>query len=208
MERRLVVRGGKRFTRAYASYFHHLEVLTPCPIPATGGGILACNHTSALDPVMLQAACPRVIIWMMAKEYRKLFGLQWFLNGIEAIPVERSGRDMAATRTALRALKDGKILGVFPEGRIEPHRQLLEFQTGVALLASKSAAPVYPAFLDGTQRQKGMLEVFLRPNHVTLSFGPPVEVGEAESREELEAATARIRAAIERLPGMTTDSAT
>jgi 1-acyl-sn-glycerol-3-phosphate acyltransferase len=196
MERRLVVRGGKVFTRAYASYFHNLEVLTPCPIPAEGGGILVCNHTSSLDPVMLQAACPRVIIWMMAKEYGQVFGLRWFFNAIEPIPVERSGRDMAATRAALRALKDGKILGLFPEGRIAKTRDLLEFQTGVALLASKSDVPIYPAYLDGTQRHKGMMEAFLRPNHVTLAFGQPFRLEEAEGRDGLAAATARIRSAV------------
>jgi 1-acyl-sn-glycerol-3-phosphate acyltransferase len=208
MERRFIVRGGKWFTRAYATYFHNLELLTPCPIPAQGGGILACNHTSGLDPVMLQAACPRVIIWMMAREFRNLFGLRWFLDAIEPIAVERSGRDMAATRAALRALKDGKILGVFPEGRIEPHHQLLEFQTGVALLASKSGVPVYPAYLDGTQRQKGMLESFIRPNHVTLAFGPPIRLADAEGRDGMAAATGQVRTAVERLAGLKPSSAT
>jgi 1-acyl-sn-glycerol-3-phosphate acyltransferase len=123
---------------------------------------------------------------MMAKEYSKVFGVQWFLNAIEPILVERSGRDMAATRAALRALKDGKLLGLFPEGKIEKTHDLLEFQTGVALLALKSRVPVYPAYLDGSQRLKGMIEAFARPNHVTLAFGPAVELDpERDDREGL-----------------------
>ena len=196
IERRLIVRAGKGFSRAFTTYFHELKLLTPCPIPAKGACILASNHTSSLDPVLLQAACPRVITWMMAKEYREMIGLRWFLNAIEPIPVERSGRDMAATRAALRALKDGKILGLFPEGKIEDSRELLDFQDGVALLAMKSGAPVYPAYLDGTQRRKSMLEAFLSPNRVTLSFGPPIDLGEAEGREALDDGTRRIRDAV------------
>jgi 1-acyl-sn-glycerol-3-phosphate acyltransferase len=197
IERRWVARAGKRFVRAFCTYFHQLELKSPCPIPAKGGGILVCNHTSSLDPVLLQAACPRVITWMMAKEYAGIFGLGWFFKAIEPITVERSGRDMAATRAALRALKDGKILGLFPEGRIETGIELLEFQTGVALLAIKSGAPVFPAYLDGGQRRRGMAEAIVVPSHVTLAFGPPIVLGDGEDgREGLEEGTRRIRASV------------
>jgi 1-acyl-sn-glycerol-3-phosphate acyltransferase len=197
IERRLIVRGGHMVARNFSTMYHDLKVLTPCPLPARGGAILVCNHTSSLDPILLQAAVPRVITWMMAKEYNNVFGVQWFLNAIEPILVERSGRDMAATRAALRALKDGKILGLFPEGKIAKTAELLPFQSGIALLALKSGAPVYPAYLDGTQRMKGMIEAFARPNHVTLAFGPQVVLnGEEDGREGLEAATEKIRAAI------------
>jgi len=198
IERRLVVRAGKAFVSTFTSSFHELQLLTPCPLPAKGPAILVCNHTSSLDPVLLQAAVPRVITWMMAREYNNVFGVQWFLNAIEPILVERSGRDMAATRAALRALKDGKILGLFPEGRIERTTALEEFQTGVALLALKSRAPVYPAYLDGSQRMKGMLEAFLRPNHITLAFGPrvPLDYENDDGREGLDVAIAKIRDAI------------
>lgn len=200
LERQLVVRGGKYACRVLTTYFHHLKVLTPFPIPEKGGGILVCNHTSSLDPVPLQAACPRLITWMMAKEYAGLFGTRWFFNAVEPILVERSGKDLAATRSALRALKDGKIIGIFPEGRIEKSPELLEFQTGIALLALKSGVPIYPAYLDGTQRCKGMVEALLVPNRITLAFGQPIVVfDEGHGREVLERATERIRSAVQAL---------
>lgn len=200
LENSLVVRGGKRFVRWFTTAYHGLKVLTPCPIPAdpkAGGAILVSNHISSLDPVPLQAVCPRLITWMMAKEYGNLFGLRWFLNAIEPIMVERSGRDTAATRAALRALKDGKVLGIFPEGRIAPGRELLDFQVGVALLAMKGGVPVYPAYLDGGQRGKGMVQAVLSPSPMTLAFGPAVDLRtQAEGRDSLEAATAKIRDAV------------
>ncbi len=134
---------------------------------------------------------------MMAKEYSGHFGTMWFLNAIEPILVDRGGRDLSATRSALRALKDGKIIGIFPEGRIEKTAELLEFQTGIALLAIKSGAPVYPAYLDGTQRCKGMVEAVLVPNRITLAFGQPIVLSvDGHGREGLEKATERIRSAV------------
>lgn len=197
LEQQLVVRIGKRFVRAYSSYFHDLKVLTPWHVPPAGGAILVCNHTSSLDPVFLQAVSPRLITWMMAREYAYMFGVRWFFEAIEPILVERSGRDMAATRAALRGLRDGKLLGIFPEGRIESSRDLLEFQTGVALLAMKSGAPVYPAYVDGTMRRKGMVEAYLTPNRVTAAFGLEVQFDRKhDGRQSLEAATERIKDAV------------
>ena len=197
LERQITVRVGKRVSRAFSNHFHDLKILTPWQVPPTGGALLVCNHTSSLDPIILQAASPRLVTWMMAKEYAYMFGARWFFEAIEPILVERSGRDMAATRSALRALRDGKLLGLFPEGRIEKSRELLEFQTGVALLAMKSGAPVYPAYLDGTQRRQGMLEACITPNRVTVAFGPEVQFDrENDGREGLEAATLRIRDAV------------
>jgi 1-acyl-sn-glycerol-3-phosphate acyltransferase len=197
LERSRAVRNGKRFVRMFSHQYHDLRVLAPCTLPTAGGAILVCNHTSSLDPVPLQAACPRLITWMMAREYGNLPLLRQFLREIEPIMVERSGRDMAATRAALRALERGKVLGVFPEGRIEPGRDLLPFQTGIALLALKSRAPVYPAYLDGDQRQSGMIDAIIRPHQITLAFGPAVDLDYgAEGREALEAATKKIRDAV------------
>ena len=185
-----------------ARVWHHTIVLRQHRLPATGAAILVCNHTSGLDPLLIQSVVDRVIIWMMAKEYYDIKALTWVFRAIEAIPVERSGRDTTSLRAALRHLKDGRVLGVFPEGRIENSRELMPFQTGVALMAIKTGVPVYPAFLDGTQRNKTMLGGFLWPNRATLAFGPPVQFDRSGTdRETLEAATASIKAAVEALRG-------
>ncbi len=199
MERHPIVRAGKAFCRTLTTLYHDLKVLAPCEIPLESGGILVSNHTSSLDPILLQASCPRLITWMMAKEYYPLFGLKWFFDIIDPILVERSGRDMSATRMALRALKEGRLIGLFPEGRIEHDGVMLEFQTGVALLASRAGVPVYPAYLDGSQRRKEMIESLLTPHYCSVAYGPPVIVGEVDGREGLDAATQRIRDAVKDL---------
>ena len=137
---------------------------------------------------------------MMAKEYYDLKPMGWIFRVVQAIPVERNGRDMGATRAALRALERGQVLGVFPEGKIETTRKLLPFQIGIALLAIKSNVPVYPAYLDGTQRGKEMIEAFSRPNRAVVTFGPAVEFDRSSTtRQSLEQATEKIRDAINNL---------
>ena len=183
-----------------ARVWHHTIVLRRYPLPASGPAILVCNHTSGLDPLLIQAVVDRVVIWMMAKEYYDIKALTWVFRAIEAIPVERSGRDSGSLRAALRFLKQGRVLGVFPEGRIARTRELMPFQTGVAMMAIKTGVPVYPAYLDGTQRNKSMLGGILVPNRATLTFGPPVQFDRSSTdREALEAATQAIKDAVEAL---------
>jgi 1-acyl-sn-glycerol-3-phosphate acyltransferase len=186
--------------RIFCHNFHEITTFSPSQLPRKGAAILVCNHISGLDPMLVQAASPRLVIWMMAKEYYDIKALTWLYKLVDAIPVERSGRDLTATRAALRALNQGRVLGVFPEGKLETSRDLLPFQTGVALMAIKTGVPVYPAYLDGTQRGKAMVAAISRANHATLRFGPPIDIsGESTSKESLERATDAIQQAVQRL---------
>jgi 1-acyl-sn-glycerol-3-phosphate acyltransferase len=202
-ESRLPVRVAKAANRLFCRTFHQITTLAPPHLPRTGPAILVCNHLSGLDPMLIQSTCNRLIIWMMAREYYDVKSLNWLYKTVEAIPVDRSGRDLAATRAALRALSQGRILGVFPEGKIEPTRDLLPFQTGVAMMAIKTHVPIYPAYLDGTQRGKEMVEAVAHPNRATIRFGPPVHIDRSStSKEALEAGTDQIRHAVEELKGL------
>lgn len=203
-EDRLAIRFLQAVDVCYARIYHRVNVLAPQRLPKHGPAILICNHVSGLDPMLIQSVCPRLIVWMMAREYYEIRGLKPIFKTIEAIPVDRAGRDLAATRAALRALESGRILGVFPEGKIERTRQLLPFQTGVALMALKANVPVYPAYLDGTQRGRPMSQVFIYPNVASLAFGPVVEYpGGSTSKEVLQSVTDRYAEAVGRLKSLT-----
>jgi 1-acyl-sn-glycerol-3-phosphate acyltransferase len=196
-ERRLGVRVAQTANKIFTRTYHQMEIFAPSCLPRTGPAILACNHVSGLDPMLIQSACSRMIVWMMAKEYYDLKSLKWFYEAIEAIPVARSGRDMAATRAALRSLHLGRVIGIFPEGRIEPERELLPFQTGIAMMSIKTGVSVYPAYVDGTQRGKEMMPAIAVPNRITLGYGKPLNFkGMGTTKPELEEATERIRQAI------------
>jgi 1-acyl-sn-glycerol-3-phosphate acyltransferase len=199
-EQRKAVRRLMTANEGFCQIYHHVDLIGRCTLPATGPAILVSNHVSGLDPLLIQSVCPRMIVWMMAREYYDVRPLAWIFRTVEAIPVDRSGRDLAATRAAMRALEVGRILGVFPEGRIETSPELLEFQTGVALLAIKTGVDVYPAYLDGTQRGKEMVPAFMLPNRARLIFGPRIAIDRSGTdREALEKTTADIANAVNRL---------
>jgi 1-acyl-sn-glycerol-3-phosphate acyltransferase len=182
----------------FSRIYHHLTVATPCTLPRRGPAILVCNHISALDPVLIQAASPRLIRWMMAGEYYSQPSLRWLLDLVGTIPVERTGRDLAATRAALRALEMGYVLGVFPEGKIETSQELLPFQNGLVLLGAKSQAPICPAYIDGSQRYLDMLPAYLRPQRSTLTFGQPIKLNrEDASRQRIDEAGSKLQSAVE-----------
>jgi 1-acyl-sn-glycerol-3-phosphate acyltransferase len=197
VEQRLGPRIARAANRLFCRTYHKVETRRPAHLPRTGAAILVCNHVSGLDPLLIQSTCSRLIIWMMAREYYDLPSLTWLYKLVEAIPVDRTGRDLSATRAALRALNQGRIIGIFPEGRIETDRNLLPFQTGVAMMAIKTKVPVYPAYLDGTQRGKEMVDAVAHPNRASICFGPAVDFPrDSTSKEALEHATERIKDAV------------
>lgn len=194
--RRLLEAGNRLYCRAY----HHLELLGENPVPPRGPGIVVCNHVSGLDPLLIQSVTRRVIVWMMAREFYEISLLRPIFQLIEAIPVDRGGRDLAATRAAMRALRNGRIVGIFPEGRIARTRRLQPLQTGAALLAMRAGVRVYPAWVDGTHRGPSMFESFAFPHEARLAFADPIDLPAKDpDRDDLHQATQRIQQSIEAL---------
>lgn len=205
-EQRADFRAIRAFVGLYGRAFQHRRVLAPCTVPATGPALIASNHTAGLDPIMIQSTCPRPIVWIMTREYYDLPVLRPFLQYVQMIPIDRGGRDSRAWRDALRMLKKGRVVGVFPEGRIEKTPDLLPFQTGVALLAVRGGVDLYPVYLDGLQRQTDMLQTYLRPQHPTVAWGQRLAIDKSLESDRptlqrlTDELTSRMRAIKERHP--------
>ncbi len=133
--------------------------------------IIVSNHTGAADPLLIQAACTFEIRWMMMREMNR--GLvDWFTRYGRIILVERDGRDMATTREALRHLRGGGVLGIFPEGGIErPAGQLRRFQEGVGFLVQRTGATVIPVWISGTPHVDRAVESLWRRGRARVEFG-------------------------------------
>lgn len=117
---------------------------------AGGPLLVVANHTCGLDPMLLQMPIPRRIRWMMWTGQMGI-GLGWFWRHLAVLPVAQDGRDLTSVRTALRALRDGEAIGIFPEGGIErPPGVLQPFEPGLGVLASRSQAPVLLCLIEGT----------------------------------------------------------
>ncbi|MBZ0172957.1 MAG: 1-acyl-sn-glycerol-3-phosphate acyltransferase [Phycisphaerales bacterium] len=112
--------------------------------------IVVCNHTAGVDPILVQSACPFFIRWVMAQDMRDS-RLEWFWTWWDVIFVDRTRPDSVSIRAALRHLKRGGVIGIFPEGGLErPPQQILPFQHGVGMLIKKSQARVLTVTIHGT----------------------------------------------------------
>src|SRR4051812_17239481 len=186
----------------YCTLIHRLEAEPPT-IPATGPAILIANHTCNVDHFLLQAGNGRKLGFMIAREFYDFWAFHPFCKMIGCIPVNRDGRDLAATRAALRALEEGKVVPVFPEGRILPTsgRELGEGKPGAAFFALGAKVPVASVFIWGARSSKKFLVPCAGPSGTRVLYGPPIdpaEFGEAEGRDDERAAIARVT---ERLMG-------
>ena len=186
--------------RAYARIFHHVVVTGQQQVPKTGPAIILSNHISGLDPMMIQSALHRPVIWMMAREYYEIGPMRKIFQALNAIPVTRDGKDSTALRSALRALDAGRLLGVFPEGKIAINKRLLPFQTGVAMIALRAKVPILPLHLTGTTRGKSMARAFVFPQQVRLRFGTPIDLSQHFKRNvDLAQPTAMLQNAVDDL---------
>jgi 1-acyl-sn-glycerol-3-phosphate acyltransferase len=145
---------GSHFFRLVLAPFTHRRVLGAHHIPPTGPAILAPNHISHFDPPLLSISADRQVDWMAMEELFQNPLLARILRWIGSFPVGRGKMDYAAVRTAIERLKDGRMVGVFPEGGLRTGpTSVLEgapLKPGVAALAQMTQAPVVPCAIIGT----------------------------------------------------------
>lgn len=172
--------------------FHRLQPIH-IELPEKGGCILACNHVSGLDPLVLIAAARRPLRFMIAREEYERFGLQWLFRGVGCIPVERSGRPELALREALRKLQAGEVLAIFPHGRMhldsDPPRKL---KKGVAWLAEQADVPVIPCRLTGVKGEGYTLLSVLMRSRVNIDVFKTIHCEQTNNGECLEKIASRI----------------
>jgi 1-acyl-sn-glycerol-3-phosphate acyltransferase len=139
------------------------------------GLIVVSNHTGAVDPLLIQSACRFHIRWMMASA---MMGrtLDWVWRMLRIIPIERDGRDSGPTREAIRHVKAGGVLGIFPEGRIVvPPGEVRPFHAGVGLIIARTKAPVLLVWVSGTPNTNKMAASLLGSSRAKVRFMEHVE---------------------------------
>lgn len=152
----------------------------------TSGGVLAANHRSSVDPFFVQLAARRRVHWMVAKEYCQHFAFGPLLRALQVIPTNRSGMDTAATKAALRIAQAGRLVGMFPEGRINKSAApLLPLRGGAALVACRSQVPLIPLWIEGSPQGKEIWSPLLMPARVRITFGQPIWPNAATSAADL-----------------------
>lgn len=168
-------------------------------VPQRGAFVLASNHLSFLDSVVLPLFSPRRVAFLAKAEYfedRSMGGRlrsRWF-TALGAVPVRRgaSRAAHAALDSALEVLAAGEAFGIYPEGTRSRDGRLYRGRTGVAWLALTAAVPVVPVALAGTQRLLPVGSRVPRPTQVGIRFGAPLHFAELYGRGD----DARVRRAV------------
>ena len=152
-------------------------------VPTTGPVILASNHLSFVDSVVIPIVVPRKVVFLAKSDYFTGTGVKgalskaWF-GGLGMLPVDRddSAAAMGSLVTALEVLGRGEAFGIYPEGTRSRDGRLYRGRTGVAHLALTSGAPVVPVGLTGTERIQPIGTRLPRLAKVTVAFGAPITV--------------------------------
>ena len=141
-------------------------------LPASGGILVATNHVSRLDTLLLFINPARDdITALVADKYKDYPLFKWMMNTGGVIWLDRANADFGAVRAAVGALKQGLSLGIAPEGTRSLDGQLQEGKQGIVLVALKSGVPLVPVGIQGTQDVFKKMFTFKRPR-LTLTFGP------------------------------------
>lgn len=174
--------------------------------------ILASNHCSFIDSVIIALLSPRPVHFLAKAEYFRVGGargllMRWVLAAVGTVPVERGTHH--AARAALdaghRILAEERAFGIYPEGSRSRDGRLYRGRTGVAWLALTADAPVVPVALTGTDQLQPIGTRLPRFHRVTVRFGPPVNLSDLPTdlspAPRRRAVTDRVMLAIEQLSG-------
>lgn len=174
-----------RTVRAFVLVWHRLVWVDRHHMPGTGPVILVANHTTALDPALMQSAIPRIVYWVMRRTDHHWW-LGWIWAVIHPIVLDDSGMDLATARLMLAKLDQGRVLGIFPEAGLQrDQRQMKAFKRGLGMLATRSGAPIVPVWIEGTPKKGHMLLHFLWPSRSRITFGKPYHPDPSMSHQQI-----------------------
>ncbi|EFD70347.1 acyltransferase [Streptomyces lividans TK24] len=181
-------------------------------IPGDGPVILAGNHLTFIDSVIMPLTCDRQVFFIGKDEYVTGKGLKgrlmaWFFTGVGMVPVDRDGGrgGVAALMTGRRILEEGHVFGIYPEGTRSPDGRLYRGRTGIARLTLMTGAPVVPFAVIGTDKLQPGGAGLPRPGRVTVRFGEAMEFSRYEGMDRdryvLRAVTDSVMTEVMRLSG-------
>ena len=155
---------GFLFHTIFPLRFHNAQIVEEMQPPY----IIMANHRSFADPMALAIKVKRYEIRFIGKRELAHGRLKsWLFSGLHMILVSRHATDMAAMRQCMQTLKDGHILGIFPEGTRHQPEMMQEVESGTAIIALRARVPLLPVYIDGK----------IRPFHIThIYYGKPMEL--------------------------------
>lgn len=158
------------FCWIFVKLFYPTKVIGKKNLPKKQGYVLTCNHYSNLDVVILGVSLGKKIRYLAKKELFKNKFMGWYVKKLGGFPVDRENPDISAFKFGVNALKEGHVLGIFPEGtrnKGADDAELQDLKSGAITFASKTGTKIVPVMIYRRAR-------FLRKNYIVI--GEPIDI--------------------------------
>ena len=156
--------------------FFGIEIKGRRNIPSRGAVILASNHCSYLDPIVLGLLTPRKLNFLAKEELFKNFLFKQLITALGAFPLKRDKLDRRAYQQALHLLSQDRILALFPEGTRSKSQKIGKLRQGATRIALKSKVPLIPVVIKGTGKALPPGKKLIRPSKIKVQVGKPISI--------------------------------
>ena len=143
-------------------------------LPAAGGVLVIANHQSYLDPVLAAVGMPRPFEPMARESLFRFPPFAWLIRSLYAFPVKRGTADLGAIKEALRRLKAGGVVLMFPEGTRTQDGSIGPLHAGPIAIATRAGVPIVPLVIDGAFESWPRMRLLPRPQKIRVAVGEPV----------------------------------
>jgi len=192
-QRRKAAQDAKPFTTCvrllafcFLKLFFRLKVRGAGNLPDTGGALIACNHQSYLDPIIIGGTSRRPVVFMARDTLFRNRLFARLIRKCNAFPVRRGKLDRKALQTAVDKLRAGRLLLLFPEGTRTDDGSIRELHSGAVMLAHKANVPIVPAAINGAFQAWPKTHRLFRFKPVSITYGEPMPPPDPAERESYE----------------------
>lgn len=165
---------GYSLSKAIAKTFFNYRVVGAENMIEEGPCIIAANHCSYLDPPLVGIACKRAIHYFARKSLLDVPVLGPILPQLNVIPVDQKNADRSALMGAIRVVRNGGAVLIFPEGTRSTDGRFKGAQPGIGMIAAKTGAPVLPVRISGSFEALPRGAGFPKPARIEITIGPPL----------------------------------
>jgi 1-acyl-sn-glycerol-3-phosphate acyltransferase len=169
--------------RLFCRHYHRLSPVD-IPVAENESAIIVSNHISGLDPLLILASVKRPVRFLIASEQYYRFGFTWLFRLVGCIPIDRSKKADNSMRLAIKALDEGEVLVIFPQGKIHlPTEPKVRLKPGAARLASKLNCKITPVRLAGVACQGRVLSPVVIRGKAQINVCPIIDASKHSIEE-------------------------